>query len=76
MCEATFRAPALVCTVGDLTPGSFFHGPSGENYIVLALARSADSTGVIDVSSGRITPVYSDIKLGIEGAGGSTPAAP
>lgn len=78
MCVATHTPPAAVCTIGDCSPGTLFHGPDGENFVVLDTSRAtvgtpiaqvANSTLVVDIRTGRITPVYSDIKLGYDERG-------
>ncbi|HYT89470.1 MAG TPA: hypothetical protein VEL76_12260 [Gemmataceae bacterium] len=64
MCIATNRPPTLVCTIGDLFAGASYHDPDGDTFVVTDRARDADSTTVVNLRTGRVTPVYSDVKLG------------
>src|SRR5947209_15490088 len=69
MCIRTNTPPALVCTIGDLLPGTVYDLPNGDTFMVLDLPRSADSRTVVNLRTGRITPVYSSTKLGFDQRG-------
>src|SRR5262249_19063331 len=47
MSIATGTPPAFVCTVGDLLPGTQYHDPNGETWMVLALPRTAAVDGPV-----------------------------
>lgn len=72
MCKARQTPPAFECTVGDLQPGSLFHGPDGENFVVLDLParmwrndfNDTNDKMVVDTRYGRITPVHAAWRLG------------
>ena len=70
MCVRTNTPPALAGTIGDLPPGTEYHLPNGDRFMVLALPPCADySATVVNLRTGRITPVYSATKLGYDEKG-------
>lgn len=85
MCVATGKPPTLVCTLGDLQPGTEFHTPDGETWMVTSLAKDDDDTIVINLGNarggynafgkngdeikGRVTPMRADTKLGYDHKG-------
>ncbi len=54
MCARSQTPPPFICTVGELTPGQWFHDPNGETWMVLGdQPRTNDSTMVINTGNGN-----------------------
>lgn len=59
MCQATGKVPSLACTLGDMQPGTQFHDPNGETWMVtnlqyseLRLPNEPTSVMVVNVGNG------------------------
>src|SRR4051794_23659582 len=75
------RKVTLVCTVANLAPGTQYRDPAGETWLMTDLPQTTDSrdlqhdvpegpmSTVVNLSTGHVTQVRSDIRLGYDRKG-------
>ncbi len=69
MCLYTQRKPVQVCTLSDLAPGTEFHLPNGDAFVVvdttsdLVLSASSTDAVVVNIRTGKVGPMYANLAM-------------